>query len=89
MIRTAILACSIVAGGVLGGGTAGLVGRLVAPTQTQGTTAERAQLRQIASLLQKISLQIEPVARLGNTTSNTQSQRQNDIDAVLKSVPTK
>jgi len=85
MIRTAILACSIVAGGVLGGGTAGLVGRLVAPTQTQETTSER----EIASLLQKISLQIEPVARLANATSNTQSQRQNDIDAVLKSMPTK
>jgi hypothetical protein len=89
MIRTAILACSIIAGGVLGGGTAGLVGRSVAPVENQQAADEREQLQQIAALLQKISLQVEPVAHLASTMSNSESQRQNDINSVLKSMPTK
>ena len=59
MTRTEILACSIVAGGVLGGGTAGLVGSSAVLVENQQAASERAQLQQIASLLQKISLQVE------------------------------
>ena len=88
MIRTAIFACSIVAGGVLGGGTAGLVARSVAPAESRQAANESAQLQQIASLLQKISLQIEPVARLASTISNSESERQNDINSVVNT-PTK
>jgi len=89
MTRTAILACSIVAGGVLGGGTAGLVGSSAVLVENQQAASERAQLQQIASLLQKISLQVEPVARLAIATSNSERERQDDIGSVLKSTPTK
>jgi hypothetical protein len=87
MIRTAILACSIIAGGVLGGGTAGLVARSGTPVETQQAANESVQLQQIASLLQKISLQIEPLSRQATTMSNSESQRQNDINSVLKAIP--